>query len=102
MSNGGTTKREFNKKRKNAAKRKRREVCGGRAWLELRYQAFKTYGNKCACCGAKPSDGIRLHVDHIKPISKYPELAMCMTNLQILCAACNVGKSNIDATTWRQ
>jgi hypothetical protein len=36
-----------------------------------------------------------LHVDHIKPVSKYPELKLEFDNLQILCENCNLGKSNI-------
>jgi len=42
-----------------------------------------------------------LHVDHIKPRSKYPELSLTFSNLQILCEDCNFGKSNIDQTDWR-
>ena len=46
-----------------------------RAWAELRYDALLRYGRICACCGATPYAGARLHVDHIKPRSRYPELA---------------------------
>ncbi|MDP2562764.1 HNH endonuclease [Psychrobium sp. 1_MG-2023] len=70
-------------------------------WKELRYRAFKQYQNKCACCGATPETGAVLHVDHIKPRSKYPELALCLDNLQILCEICNIGKLNHDQTKWR-
>jgi hypothetical protein len=37
-----------------------------------------------------------LHVDHVKPRSKYPELALDLDNLQILCAACNTRKGDRD------
>ncbi|QBF82578.1 HNH endonuclease [Shewanella maritima] len=73
-----------------------------RAWLQLREQAFVKYGNRCACCGASPSTGAIMHVDHIKPRSKYPELALELSNLQILCEQCNLGKSNISEVDWRQ
>lgn len=53
------------------------------------------------CCGANPSDGVKMHVDHIKPRSKFPELALVLDNLQILCEDCNLGKSNKDETDWR-
>ena len=43
----------------------------------------------------------RIHVDHIKPRSKYPELELDINNLQVLCEDCNIGKSNIDETDWR-
>lgn len=67
-------------------------------WLQLRYQAFLIYGRKCQLCNV--SDQI-LHVDHIKPKSKFPELAFEIKNLQILCEQCNLGKSNLDETDWR-
>lgn len=70
-------------------------------WLRLRTKAFERYGNKCACCGATPDTGAILHVDHIKPRSKYPQLALELTNLQILCEACNIGKLNLSETQWR-
>jgi len=72
-----------------------------REWHKLRYQAFTIYGNRCMCCGANGEDGVRLHADHIKPISKYPELAKDIKNLQILCALCNSGKASWDETDWR-
>lgn len=70
-------------------------------WRELRYQALVTYGAICACCGATAKDGVRLHVDHIKPRSLYPILELTLSNLQVLCEECNLGKSNIDETDWR-
>ncbi len=42
-----------------------------------------------------------MNVDLIKPRSKFPELALTLDNLQILCAACNHGKGNWDQTDWR-
>ncbi|MFC6439812.1 HNH endonuclease [Bowmanella sp. JS7-9] len=33
-----------------------------------------------------------LHVDHVKPRAKFPELALDINNLQILCETCNLGK----------
>lgn len=43
------------------------------------------------CCGAKPPNVI-IQVDHIKPRSKYPDLAYDPKNLQVLCRDCNKGK----------
>ncbi len=62
-----------------------------RAWRELRYQVIKTHGRKCQACGDTSK---KIHVDHIKPRSKYPELELDFQNLQILCEDCNLGKSN--------
>lgn len=66
-------------------------------WLELRYRVFVRDGKKCAVCNI--SSDI-LHVDHIKPRSKYPELELDINNLQILCKSCNLGKGNWDETKW--
>lgn len=71
-----------------------------REWRELRYQALQANNGKCQCCGRTPAHGIVLHVDHIKPKSKFPHLALTLANLQVLCADCNIGKSNKDDTDW--
>lgn len=72
-----------------------------RAWKELRYKALIAYGRRCLCCGVTPEDGAVLHVDHIKPRSKYPEQQLNLKNLQVLCKDCNIGKSNKDDTDFR-
>lgn len=71
-------------------------------WKKVRYQALKRSNGCCECCGAKPEDGVRLNVDHIKPRKKYPELALVLINLQVLCGSCNQGKGNWDETDWRE
>ena len=71
------------------------------SWRILRYEALRLHGGKCQLCGATRADGVRIHVDHIKPRSKYPELALQLSNLQLLCEPCNMGKSNYDDTDWR-
>jgi len=60
-------------------------------WRRLRIRVLKKYGRECMACGI--IDG-EMHVDHIKPKSKYPELALSISNLQVLCKECNFGKSN--------
>ena len=48
---------------------------------------------RCLACGRNPeSDGVVLHVDHIKPRSKGG--TDDDDNLQTLCAECNLGKGN--------
>ena len=88
------TKKTKRKKRKNETFYESRE------WRELRYEALKKHGRKCLCCGQQPPDVV-LHVDHIKPRSKYPELELDINNLQILCKDCNLGKSNTDSIDYR-
>lgn len=70
-------------------------------WCDLRYQALKKNDGRCELCGASKQTGAVLHVDHIKPRSKYPKLELVLSNLQVLCRACNRGKSNKDETDWR-
>lgn len=72
-----------------------------REWRELRYKALVLHGATCQCCGTSRKDGARLHVDHIKPRSKFPKLQLDLSNLQVLCEDCNLGKSNKDSTDWR-
>lgn len=69
-----------------------------REWLDARYDALKRSTGKCELCGRED----RLHVDHIKPRSKYPELELEPSNLQVLCDMCNLGKSNRDESDWRK
>ena len=72
------------------------------AWHELRYKALKKSDGRCQLCGARQTAENPLQVDHIKPRSKHPELALTLSNLQVLCRDCNQGKSNTDETDWRK
>jgi 5-methylcytosine-specific restriction endonuclease McrA len=70
-------------------------------WIRLRYQALKRAGGICQCCGDTPAKDNPLQVDHIKSRSRYPYLALDITNLQVLCKRCNIGKGAGDRTDWR-
>lgn len=70
-------------------------------WRAVRYIALKAAKGACQCCGARGAKFTPLHVDHIKPRSKFPELSLVASNLQVLCRDCNLGKSNRDETDWR-
>jgi hypothetical protein len=67
-------------------------------WVRLRYEVLRAYEKKCMVCFA---ERVELHVDHIKPLSKHPDLALDFDNLQELCRDCNIGKSNTDCIDWR-
>lgn len=71
-------------------------------WRRVRMEALKSNDGRCECCGRGKHDGIVLHVDHIKPRKKHPELALEVSNLQVLCNECNHGKGNWDETDWRK
>jgi len=60
-------------------------------WKALRYETFQRFGFKCMACNSTENE---LHIDHIIPISKKPQLAFSRENLQVLCAPCNMSKSN--------
>jgi hypothetical protein len=72
-----------------------------REWLDLRYRVLQKSGGSCKLCGCRATPDNPIHVDHIKPRSLHPELALVESNLRVLCKACNMGKSNKDDTDWR-
>jgi 5-methylcytosine-specific restriction endonuclease McrA len=71
-------------------------------WKATRMMALKKYGPVCQCCGASPNTGAVMNVDHINPRKLFPQLALDVSNLQILCGDCNKGKGNWDMTDWRK
>ena len=66
--------------------------------LWLRYQVIEDGGGRCAACGRTPKDGIKLHVDHIKPYSHGGRTERA--NLQVLCHEDNQGKGNRSETRF--
>lgn len=63
-------------------------------WRQLRFKALQKYGRRCQCCGASPGSGAVMNVDHVKSRRRFPELALDIGNLQVLCEDCNHGKGN--------
>ena len=64
-------------------------------WRRVRWHVLSCSNGQCAMCGATArSTGQPMHVDHIKPRSKFPHLELVRSNLQVLCADCNVGKGS--------
>lgn len=72
-----------------------------REWLDLRYRVLQKAGGSCKLCGCRATPDNPIQVDHIKPRSLHPELALVESNMQVLCKSCNMGKSNKDETDWR-
>ena len=90
------------KKRNKTSKKVDYSFYKSREWLELRVRVLEKYECKCMMCGRSPKfHRVVIHVDHIKPRSKFPNLSLDFNNLQLLCAACNRGKSNKYETDWR-
>ncbi len=63
-------------------------------WRRIRMDILVRDGRRCACCGATPDDGVKINVDHIKPLRFNWHLRLERSNLQVLCAPCNEGKGN--------
>jgi 5-methylcytosine-specific restriction endonuclease McrA len=63
--------------------------------LRLRFRVMKRDDFSCRACGASPAlkPGLSLHVDRIKAWSLGGETKE--DNLQTLCEACNLGKSDV-------
>lgn len=63
--------------------------------LRLRWHVLQRDRFTCLACGKSPAltPGVELHVDHITPWSKGGKTVL--ENLQTLCSACNLGKSNV-------
>lgn len=68
------------------------------AWLDLRYRVLVKYGRRCMLCGETSG---QIHVDHVIPRSIDRSKELDFDNLQVLCRACNLGKSNRDRTDFR-
>lgn len=85
------SKRTLNKMHSSAQMKYGDSFYTSRQWLALRYQAIMKYGRVCMLCRAS---NIEIHVDHIKPRSKFPHLELDINNLQVLCRECNLGKGN--------
>lgn len=56
----------------------------------LRYDIMKRDEFHCVLCGRGAEDGVKLHVDHIIPVSKGGKTTP--DNLRTLCERCNLGK----------
>ena len=70
----------------------------------VRYEVLKRANKRCELCGVQEGDEgyedrLPLHIDHIVPRSKGGSNEI--DNLQVLCRACNLGKSNRDDTDFR-
>jgi 5-methylcytosine-specific restriction endonuclease McrA len=61
-------------------------------WRLVRDRVVQEQGRICQECGREIIDDFDLTVDHIKPRSKFPKLALDASNLHVLCRSCNSTK----------
>src|SRR5687767_9761214 len=78
-----------------------REFLHSREWKRARYEALRANNGRCELCGRGKHDGVTLNVDHVKPRSIFPQLALNVYNLQVLDSDCNAGKSYVYRDDWR-
>ena len=71
-------------------------------WKKVRYAVMVKSSGRCECCGATAKSGATMNVDHIVPRWKDPSKQFDISNLQVLCSVCNVGKGAWDSTDWRK
>jgi 5-methylcytosine-specific restriction endonuclease McrA len=69
-----------------------RESEDGKNWKKQQYHHQK----KCCAECKQPVELKGSHIDHIKPLSKYPALHLNLNNLRITCPDCNLYKGNRD------
>lgn len=65
-----------------------RDSVEGQAWKKQQYE----YQYQCCAICQKYIQLKGSHIDHIKPIYRFPELNVDKSNLQITCSTCNLSK----------
>ena len=89
---------EINARLKELARERQRQIDDTNAfyasseWRLVREQVIQEQGGVCQECRNRITNDFDLTVDHIKPRSKFPELALDKSNLQVLCHRCNSAK----------
>ncbi|PZD75328.1 hypothetical protein C1752_00210 [Acaryochloris thomasi RCC1774] len=68
-----------------------RDSTEGQLWKETQFQ--KTKG-LCSGCKKTYRSVSNFDIDHIKPLIKFPELAIDIDNFQLLCPTCNSKKGD--------
>ena len=88
ISQFNVSSKQNSKSKKMCQQKERRKMTP-----RLRYTVLNRDGFKCVICGRTVEDGIKLHVDHIKPVSKGG--LTVLDNLRTLCDECNKGKGSL-------
>jgi 5-methylcytosine-specific restriction endonuclease McrA len=64
-------------------------IYGTPAWHRLRGQALKRDGYRCTVCGVSVRGRGNSRVDHVLPVSTYPQHKLELANLRTLCPSCD-------------
>ena len=78
---------------------KQREFYSSPEWQALRRRVIREEGERCYIC-SKLASGSDLAVDHIRPRSKFPHLALERSNLHVICRFCNSAKGAMDPDAY--
>jgi len=62
-------------------------------YLQFHIYKLRQQNHCCAIC-KETLRGKQVHCDHIKPLSKFPELALEPSNMQLSCSDCNLKKGS--------
>ena len=63
-------------------------------WQLIRKQVIEEQGAVCQECGVGITDEFDLTVDHVNPRSRFPDGALDVSNLRVLCRRCNSRKGS--------
>lgn len=77
---------ENNPNWRNGSSSKEKIIKNSAIWRNWRETVFSRDNFTCKICGKR---GGKLHPDHIKPFSKYPELRFDINNGRTLCVPCH-------------
>lgn len=77
--------------------RERDQFYRSKAWRRVRGIALHRKGARCEHCGKTAAETERIDVDHVLPRSEHPQLALWVSNLQVLCQECHEAKTYRDA-----
>ena len=64
----------------------------GRKWKQQQYD--RLIDRKCPGCSQQLPSIEHFQIDHIKPINRYPDLAVDPKNLRLLCSPCNLRRTS--------
>ncbi len=64
-------------------------IYGIAEWAEFRRQICERDGHKCRRCGKSTTRKRGMHIHHIRPVERYPELIMDESNAVLMCRRCH-------------
>ena len=72
-------------------------------WFKTRTRVLKAANYTCAMCGVSVHGKHNGHVDHILPRRDRPDLALTLSNLQVLCTHHhNSTKQSMEANSYKE